>query len=608
MPAGGHRRQEFRYSAVVADRLRRFASPFVPSRASSLIASMALALGSASVAQAVEVRLSVGDDDACDFRTSEHSNALQAAVDAWAAAPGAGVVIALARSGMHDGVRIAIDHGGRVGSLAVRGGYPTCAAMNSDGEPTLLDGGEASAGAVIEIGQTGTVRGPRVELVDLAVTGAAGGPGLRIHAGEVDLVRVQLLGNSTAASGGGVEVLGPGARLRTSGGRIADNSAGGDGGGISCRAGAALEIASDTAITGNHAQGSGGGVHADGCSGRIDSGAVGWPDSPAMLGDNSAGANGGGLSAASGLGPTELVLGSSSGGNSSSVVISGNSAGDSGGGVHATGAQTRLLLRNTRVVSNVASHDGGALAAADGATIELRAAQRRCPHGEICARVSGNSAAHGGALAVSGGALIELEGVDVFDNSALAASVATMSNAPAEPWSRMYIRNSFLHRNTGSTHLIEITSSHAELQLLQATVSGDASVAAIAALGQGSSLLLGRTIVTAPATTAVVVAESSASIEVDCSLLHESVSLGAALDLQSVIFDDPGFVDAAAGDFRLRSDAESTDRCDFDARYPSWDFQLEPRPQRAALPKAFGPYDIGADEWSATLFRDGLEG
>ncbi|HKE46898.1 MAG TPA: hypothetical protein VKB52_02450, partial [Rhodanobacteraceae bacterium] len=74
---------------------------------------------------------------------------------------------------------------------------------------------------------------------------------------------------------------------------------------------------------------------------------------------------------------------------------------------------------------------------------------------------------------------------------------------------------------------------------------------------------------------------------------------------------DPGFVDAAAGNYRLRGDSGSIDQCTLLVRAPDGGHDVDPdgnaRPVDLAVPDVDGPYDRGAFELPDRIFADDFE-
>ncbi len=70
---------------------------------------------------------------------------------------------------------------------------------------------------------------------------------------------------------------------------------------------------------------------------------------------------------------------------------------------------------------------------------------------------------------------------------------------------------------------------------------------------------------------------------------------------------NPGFVDAAGGDFHLQRSGWAVDACAASGFFNDHDHDLNPRPIESEEEFHAGPFDVGAFEWTYDLFRDGFE-
>jgi hypothetical protein len=117
--------------------------------------------------------------------------------------------------------------------------------------------------------------------------------------------------------------------------------------------------------------------------------------------------------------------------------------------------------------------------------------------------------------------------------------------------------------------------------------------------------LVGTIISDAPATI-VTRADGSATVTPYCNTVHENASVPGDIV-------DPGFVDAASGNYRLRGDSTSIDQCNLLFRAPDGgeDEDVDPdgnaRPIDLAVPNVDGPYDRGAFELTDRIFADGFD-
>ena len=173
------------------------------------------------------------------------------------------------------------------------------------------------------------------------------------------------------------------------------------------------------------------------------------------------------------------------------------------------------------------------------------------------------------------------------------------------------IENSFIVENDGSSvfYLSDPSSGPplaTHLTLLQSTVAANVNTSHVFNLNTEGTLQIGRNLINDDASTPVMFQTGSYTPAQSCNFVHESASI-APLDATSVQSTSPGFVNAGSGNYHLTSTASPTDRCAANAIYSSLDYDRQQRPVNAPLPDTAGPFDMGADEWSASLFADGFE-
>jgi hypothetical protein len=430
--------------------------------------------------------------------------------------------------------------------------------------------------------------------------GSEGG-GLRISGGgAVSLSNVQVRDNF-ATVGGGIAVVSLGGNPLTlnlsRGTRIGGEVTGGNGaesgGGIYCD-GATLRLG-NAAIVGNAASGSGGGVRAvGGCSieTTIEPGTTRI--------DGNLARQGGGIHAID----ATIVLGSRP---NQPVSISGNAAINgaaprSGGGVH-VGGSTVFEGYGVRIDDNLAREFGGAIVVV-GATLRMNRSVGRCLlDDDACSSVSGNSvrnelgavAGHSAVAFVSGGGapLLDLTQTRVVGNAAAGAILRAVDAG------RIELTSTLIAGNASNASLIDNLAA-AELFMDFVTLVGNAHVGA--AVNNNSNAAPGaviqRSILMPAAGAASVVGTGSASFL--CNNIAGGAHGGDA--------HDPGFFDAAAGNYRLRQDSQNLDRCAVDGNEDDHDLGGRPRVvDDAQAANAGGTADRGAHEGPLHLFSDSFE-
>ena len=585
--------------------------PTVFARFSALVATATLLPVQAGIP--ITPGIAVGGDGACAF------SSLQDAIDSIPANAGP-TIIRLARNGDYRGEQILIEEL----DLEIRGGYTDCSDSVPDSTNTVIDADAAFTGAVITI--LGTSRQPQVTLRDLTIRGGnnptSNGGGLYIDGAVVRLLS-SVVTDNRALNGGGVAVnsLYQDAVLELDeGSGITNNNALGNGGtimglggGISCYRAynhpIELRLHSSSAVSSNQAAIGGGGIHSDSCSGFINSGGHGLAALVYNIGFNTASSGGGILvenTRYTTTPTTELVLGQDLAADDPRPVIANNNASALGGGVN-VGIASRLRIHDAVFVNNQAGTLGGAVFAANAGDIVAERQRAHCVDDLPCIAFFDNQASSGGALAIShSSSEAQIDGAWFEGNSVTGAGSALL----VENGGQATVENSVLTDNHGSSLLQVSRISHGtgQLWLLASTVSGNSSTNAVIDIDLQGSLSLGRSIIQS----AVPVLGRDASnngYQLTCNLLHEQASVAANIDAASTSLTgkNPGFVDAAGGDFHLLSIGWAVDACAASAFFNAHDHDLGARPIDAPVTNLAGPFDVGAFEWSYDLFRNGFE-
>lgn len=577
-------------------------------RAALAASIFALALAAPIQAHAAVALLTVGDDVDCDFRTSTSANALQDAIDAVPASvpPGDLYVIRVARSGDYLGTLL--DASGR--DFLMEGGYASCASVAADSTNTTIDADGAN-GVVLRVFNTGSRR--QLEFANLTLRGAAGNAakGLSIEGADVVLRRVTVEDNLGGVSGGGLIIDGdpPGASLQLVGGTaVVDNVATGNGGGLYCSRGARLELHSASAVAGNEAV-LGGGIYIDGCSGFINSGALGLAGLFVNVGNNSAGF-GGGLYVDSGSGPADIVIGEGLGRDDPRPVFLLNEATTQGGGIMAAGSDTRLTLRNALLVSNSSGSTGGGIQVRNGPQVVIERTLPRCGINGECSEILDNDAALGGAIALAGeGTEVTVRGTRISGNSAFSDGSAVFNQAGQ---SSIRLESVLVVDNTGPTVIdasdpLSFTPRATTTTIVGSTIADNPGASVAIQLNDEGQATLQLSIVREAAGVDAFGYGTANPPDTLCSLLHETASLDAP-GPGVIATANPGFVDAPGGDYRLQREANGVDRCGPEPGYPAVDLLLNPRPYDVAnFPDIAGSYDVGAYEHDEGVFADGFE-
>lgn len=534
-------------------------------------------------------------------------NALQSAIDAvpTVISPGDSYVIRVARNGSYSGRNYSLFNR----SLVIEGGYATCSSATPDSTNTEIDAAGAPSGRALDI-NGGTAR-RNIVLQRLTVKNSDGG-GLEVRSADVRLERVTVSDN-TALRGVGILVdgNGAGAIVRLQGGSIVTGNTAteGGGGGIYCNNGAELRLASASAVVSNTAATVGGGILLYGCDAVVNSGATGLGGLVVNIGFNKALA-GGGIAAISDAAspPSRLRIGEGLGGGDPRPLVVGNDGGVGGGGILANGPQTTVSIRNATIGSNIAVALGGGVVAENGATVEIKRTLRRCIDAQECSRIVNNRADQGGAAWVGQDARLTVEGTRVEGNQATSGGSAYMV---AGGVAYLKSRNNVIVGNTGAS-AVDITPPAGTGPLMAVvefqgdTLADNTGGAAVINVNTGGSVLVAQTIVhAAPSLPVFQFPGSDPWIQMGCNVFHRT-TVGYDYDEMSTVFTNPGFIDAAGGNYRLLPNAWAIDRCPDDLGFLHYDHDLNPRPVDSPLPDIHGPYDVGAYEWNQILFQDGF--
>lgn len=534
----------------------------------------------------------VGAAAPCNF------NSLQTAIGA---VPD-GAEIRLANNQAYDDINATISDK----SLLISGGWADCSGSAAEG-PTELAGSAVLNQPVLAIGSPATAR--EVVLRRLRIHGGRRS-GIELS-GHVDLrVERSVIDANEADLGGGIRVDGVSREdtvLRVSETRIgvvegAGGNAAGNGGGIAC-AHATVRLGG-SAVVGNHADSEGGGLFLNDCLFHTAPNVYAFDGLGTIalwIASNTATFNGGGIAA---IGGATLDFEAPA----SPYAIHANQA-NNGGGILLRGAGTALLAQGLTLSDNVATEHGGAAAVHDGAQFRTErllpmlagagVVSTRCGLAVECNLVQGNRAEQytGGAFYVSQAAL-------TLNQAVLAGNHSGNGSALLLVGSVARVENSLLRDNDGAGGALVRVLDGSSFVLNSSTVAGNATGPRVIELfsdNGANNLHLRNSIVWQPGTTvlAATPADTLASV---CVNAHEATSIDA-------LVHEPGFVDAAIGDYRLLAASPNIDACaDPFAGVPMADLVGRQRPSDLGADHGDGDFDRGAYELSDRIFADGFDG
>jgi hypothetical protein len=549
-----------------------------------------------------------------------HSS-IQAALDNARANPGADTVRITRSQAWTGQAAVVVDLAANL-DVRIEGGFATCASVLPDGIRTVINGTGGVAAAVLRISGPGVV-----SLSDVEIRGGdnlSDGGGLNIFAQtnlHVTLNNVRVTANR-ARSGAGVSVRS----------------------GFNGFANVILDLGNNTSIDNNIASVAGGGVFVDGAS-------VSLSGANSRVTNNSA-ASGGGIAANRGqvfiesngafpfAGAVALNTASANGGgihlfNGSTldtlrnefgapVAINANTAGGVGGGVYVEDSDA--FVRDSIVDGNVARGGGGGFAAV------ARNAQRLtrlfmgaggpaapCARAAQCNRLSNNVAqANNGAYQHGAAVLV----VDELPASApfrtlISLGGATMNGnigytivrvgAQRAGGTVLRFEGMDIHHNNATTDLIQnivpfsAATIDPELGIDHGVQMGAVSFAQNAMSGSvlrsSDEMLVTHSIIWQPAVAQPIIAQGFAipAQRIRYSIVNQLAQIPADPTLSTA---DPRFVDAAAGNLRLRIDSPALE-------YAPPSFQagvtrdlatrIVDLPD-ASYPNRYGAQDLGAFE------------
>ena len=584
----------------------------------------ALALCAALVAPAATAMITVGPDADPNCQFHDVTSAVEAADQS------PGVDLVAISQGTYTGVSTMLITSGD--DLLVEGGFADCSAGVSSGTSTL-----DASGAVIHGSLFAHTGAGRLRLLHLVLQNGNAGVGGGVDSegsGELVLSDV-LLANNTADYGGGLFVLGgsPNKQVTLIGTKFNSNTARGNGGGLyAIHADIHMDSGGESYFLGNLAQGSiadtgdGAGLYV------LDSNFIarthGIPGFP-FIGSNLAARNGGGayVGAATG-GAYEFFLFNDDASNPLEIA---DNAAPSGGAIYMKSAAsgTQILsfadLRNTIIRHNTANY--GAVAALDSngqdfeVATEIRFEQSKvgdaeppCAAGLECNLITNNLAQLGDLIQAVGSGPTGGVGVEMFrarfvDNTSLANGGGAMFVADG----RAFIDGSLFAGNSFSGDLV--AAVNADVHFANSTVAhntfGGDELFLVALVP--SSLEILHSLLSQP-NDPVNAFNVGTSIPVTVRDVGSENVVGLPTDPgNNVQFLTDPFVDAAGGDFHIRTTSSAVDRwsaANNDPSDPAPTLDLDGNLRPYVFNSQTTPYDFGAYEagsFADAIFVDGFE-
>lgn len=475
-------------------------------------------------------------------------------------------------------------------NLVIVGGIAACGSTIEDGSRTTIRGAP-NGGSVFLIATAGNFRTITLRALDVRDGSGGGddtGGGLQIGGNLQVVLDNTRVFNSDASLGGGISIVGGISRpqLTLSNGTYVGFGAGlgntaDTGAGIYCQHG--LIAMDDASIVFNTATGNGGGLYLDDCLLYSQ----GSNDTENGIQQNNAG-SGAGIFA---INASTVTFGIGGG----RTTFASNDAEEFGGAIFLSGPDTTAYLRASWLSSNTAGLFGGGVFSTSGAlfTLDRGEAPENCNFFPCSALFSNRAGTSGGSAFAYLGGVVQLRGVEVRNNG-VPSDGATLH--ALGPGSRLELREVLVRQLNGEGMLL---GSGAEGYIYGSTFVNNAFSSDIRLADSGNTLDVQDSIFwDAPA--AVL---SGAGNGMVTGINNNAHDISALPDSVAV---DPGFVDAASGNYRLRGDSPNVD-----TRTPPpspYGVDIEGNPRRFNLyPDNGGIQDRGAFELGDHIFDDGFE-
>jgi hypothetical protein len=516
-------------------------------------------------------------------------------------------------------------------SLRIEGGYANCSAEEpTPGAHTQIGPDAAASAPLLTLrGTTGiqlpsTLRG--LVFIGPAPQGAIRASGnMRVY---VEDTLVMNAGDPFLDDAGGIAIADQ-TILHLRGNSQIIGNMGGEGGGVSCVDADLLLEGGDVLIANNQARLFGGGVALVDCemdwTGGID-GNVGGIASNTAVGGGGISMREGSILSGFALEPAQRRVVSNSaeyfaGGiyaensliTTTALELRDNTAGlrttpappnnGNGGGIAAYASS--ISVSQLLLAGNQAERNGGGIWLDDGSSLSGDL-PLSCPMGEPCHDLRQNIAGEAGGMAWLGSdSSLSLHRAAMEANEAdTGAAIFAQGTAPSTI--QVSILNSVLHANTATSALIAVGNSQLTIAL-STLVDNDTGSSMVLDFGGNTHDWRASLMYGAPGSV-LLSAPFGTTLSTDCLIGHENASV-LAFGGDVFVDDDPGFVNRAQGDLRLRADAGAVDVCNYTE--PSsivLDLDGNLRPVDLPNPNVAGAYDVGAYErLPAAMFANGFE-
>ncbi|KAA3644433.1 MAG: hypothetical protein DWP95_04535 [Proteobacteria bacterium] len=422
--------------------------------------------------------------------------------------------------------------------------------------------------------------------------------------------------NNQGELGGAIKITGSQASLTLNKVIVRENSASLNGGGIYCEDEAKVTILEESAIKSNTADNQGGGIYGQTACELVSKSGDTLPAIQAQYGIlfNEAW-QGGGVYLRSAA--TMALTGNNE--HPASVVFNNSLIDDDegGGGLYLTGLGTNLNAINARIELNVAKAYGAGLGVYYKASVNMYRSDEPCWDNDKCSVLANNFVIGefgvGGAMDIYSSASVNLSQTKVFGNRANSAAVSNVEDDSILRLEGNLITDNKHWNDSTTTELFSMdggANQDAQIDFFYNTLVNNEAVQIFSLFEAAQHTLnIHNSIINHQGLTFEEYGVNNNLNSIDCVFLSEQASLTGNIGVK--LLTDPSFVDAANGDYQLKSDSDAIDLCDEALFSGANHNDLNGQARGFDDPNInnfLGPYDAGAYEFNNDLiFKNDFE-